>query len=248
MFLRFFLIIVVVFTLAASSDAQEIVGFTLIDAISDRDVGPFKDGDTIDFTKGGGELNVRIDVRGEVGSVQFDLNGQGPGRIESVAPFSIGGDSKPVLKVTAGAGTQASRVHFFDPEDDAFLEKGNPFNSGQLRVEDKKRVTYMKFSVSGLSGDVQYATLKLTEGGDTGNGNLRVHRGSHNNWTEETITTANAPDKDGEIGSHSGSVGEGQTIEIDVWTTEATTSGSVRKKAAALASTAGGRFRRESIA
>lgn len=198
------------------SSAQEIAGFTLIDAISDRDIRPFKDGDTIDFTKEGGELNIRVDVRGKVGSVQFELDGQGPGRIESVAPFSIGGDNKPVLTVTTGARTAASRVYFFDPEDDAFLEKGNPFNSGQLRVEDKKRVAYMKFNVSGLSGDVQYATLKLTENGDTGSGNLRLHKGSHNNWTEENITTANAPDKDGEIGSRSGSVGEGQTIEIDV--------------------------------
>jgi len=88
------------------------------------------------------------------------------------------GDSKPVLKVTEVAGTQASTVHFFDPEDDAFLEKGNPSNSEQLRVEDNKRVTYMKFNVSGLSGDVQSATLELTENGDTGNGTLRFHKGS----------------------------------------------------------------------
>lgn len=129
---------------------------------------------------------------------------------------SVAGDSKPVLQVTAGTETQTNTVFLFDPEDDAYLENGRPINSGQLRIEAGKRIIYLKFNVSGLSGNVQYATLKLTENGDTGNGNLRVYRGSHNNWTEDNITISNAPDKDGEIGSYSGSVGAWQMIEIDV--------------------------------
>lgn len=66
---RVLLFSVVCCVLVTSASAQEIAGFTLIDAISDRDIRPFKDGDTIDFTKEGGELNIRVDVRREVGTV-----------------------------------------------------------------------------------------------------------------------------------------------------------------------------------
>lgn len=126
------------------------------------------------------------------------------------------GDSKPVLRVTTTTPTQAGKTSLFSPEEDVFLQNSGPVNNEHLRIRAGTRTAYLKFNLSGLSGDIQGATLKLTESGDPGNGNLRIYRGSHNHWTEADITAANAPDKDGEIGNHSGLVDAGQTIEIDV--------------------------------
>lgn len=110
----------------------------------------------------------------------------------------------------------ASTQYTFDPEEDAFLEDGTRYNTGELKVEAGRRITYMKFVVTGLVGGVQSAILELTENGDPGNGTLRFYRGSHNNWTEENITPVNAPAKAGEIASRSGSVTAGQTIAVDI--------------------------------
>jgi hypothetical protein len=72
------------------------------------------------------------------------------------------------------------------------------------------------FKVDGLPPRILKATLKLTEDGDSGNGTLRVFRGSHSNWTENKVTPAGAPTKLAQVGERTGPVREGQTIEVDV--------------------------------
>ncbi|MCK5550269.1 MAG: hypothetical protein KAI41_07030, partial [Hyphomicrobiaceae bacterium] len=76
--------------------AQEVVGFTLIDASTDQEIRPLRDGDTINFKTEGAELNIRADVRGNVGRVRFELNsGQGTEtESETAPPYSIGGDRR----------------------------------------------------------------------------------------------------------------------------------------------------------
>jgi hypothetical protein len=63
---------------------------------------------------------------------------------------------------------------------------------------------------------VQSATLRLQENGDTGRGTLRVMRGSHNNWTENNLTTANAPAENGQVGTFTGGVAGAQVVNINV--------------------------------
>ena len=99
---------------------------------------------------------------------------------------------------------------------DAFLEGGKGHNTQHLKVEPKRRVSYLKFAVTGLPAKVTRATLKLTESGDTGGGTLRVHQGSHNDWTEDKLSTAVAPAQQKQVGADTGQVGAGETIEIDV--------------------------------
>ena len=77
-------------------------------------------------------------------------------------------------------------------------------------------MSYLKFAVSGLSGTVQSATLRLQENGDVGNGTVRVYRGSHHSWTETTLSTANAPAENGQVGTFSGAVGSAQVASLDV--------------------------------
>ena len=119
--------------------------------------------------------------------------------------------------VTATYKTASSGGSFsFLPTDDAYLQGGARFNNSTLKVEAGRRVSYLKFNVSGLSGSVQTATLRLQENGDPGNGTLRVLRGSHSNWTESNLSTANAPAENGQVGSFTGTVTSGQVVSIDV--------------------------------
>ncbi len=94
------LYIVIAWSLAAcgpilkhQAGATEVTGFTLVNAQTDRDIGPLLDGGTIDLAKTGGRLNVRADVSGKVASVRFDLNGQRNYLTENVAPYALGGDT-----------------------------------------------------------------------------------------------------------------------------------------------------------
>ena len=114
-------------------------------------------------------------------------------------------------QAVSGGGTFS-----FGPSDDAYLQGSTRFNDAYLKVEAGYRVSYLKFSVGGLSGSVERATLRLQENGDLGSGTLRVYRGSHHNWTEATLTVANAPLENGQVGLFGGAVGSGQVVSVDV--------------------------------
>ncbi len=94
MYQRIFAFLTVAIVLTAPLRAQEVVGFTLIDASTDREIRPLRDGDTINFRTEGPELNIRADVRGNVGSVRFELNGGQWTKTETAPPYSIGGDRR----------------------------------------------------------------------------------------------------------------------------------------------------------
>lgn len=85
----------------------------------------------------------------------------------------------------------------FNPTDDAYLQGSTLYNNAELRVENTSsriRTTYVKFNVSGLSGTVSNAVLKL-KNTDTSNrtGTYKLYSGSHSNWTESNLSTSNAP-------------------------------------------------------
>ena len=113
-------------------------------------------------------------------------------------------------------GATLTNTLSFDPIDDANLDGATRQNDQYLRVRGSSRVSYLKFSVTGLSGAVRTATLRLQENGNTGSGTFRFHRGSHNNWTETTLSTATAPAADGEVGSFTGSINSGQILNIEI--------------------------------
>jgi hypothetical protein len=45
---------------------------------------------------------------------------------------------------------------------------------------------------------------------------LRAHRGSHNNWTETTLSAANAPLENGQVGVFTGAINASQIVNIDI--------------------------------
>ncbi|MEM1027003.1 MAG: hypothetical protein AAGJ38_02875 [Planctomycetota bacterium] len=72
-----------------------VTGFTLVDPVSDTDIGPISDGDTIDLsTTPDGTFTLRADtVEGFDGSVEFRIGGSDYRRVENVAPFALFGDA-----------------------------------------------------------------------------------------------------------------------------------------------------------
>ncbi len=108
----------------------------------------------------------------------------------------------------------------YNPIDDAYVQDSTGYNNQQLKVQPSSptRISYLKFNVIDLPDNYEVASveLELTENGDPGNGTLRFYRGSHNNWTEETIDGSNAPNTQDQVGSRSGSVGSNQTVTVDV--------------------------------
>ncbi|MEO0732780.1 MAG: PKD domain-containing protein [Bacteroidota bacterium] len=77
------------------ANAQVFNGFVLYNADTDQSLGSLTDGQTIDLTEVGPNLNVVVAVNPRVrnvGSVRFALNGNDNFRTESVAPYALAGD------------------------------------------------------------------------------------------------------------------------------------------------------------
>ncbi len=72
----------------------EVTGFTLVNAITDTEIGPLNDGDVVNLYEiGTDRLNIVANVNDAVvGSVVFDYNGEEGFSTENVAPYAIGGD------------------------------------------------------------------------------------------------------------------------------------------------------------
>ena len=137
--------------------------------------------------------------------------GNPPGSPSSdwVALVTAGASSPPPPPTGNGAVT-------LTPADDAYLDNGNRFNTGDLRVEPGRRVSYLKFDVSGVDGNVTNATLRLREGTDPGSGTLRVAVGSSNDWTENNLSDTNKPTAGSTVATRSGSVEDGTLVSFDV--------------------------------
>ncbi|QBG48785.1 DUF5060 domain-containing protein [Verrucomicrobia bacterium S94] len=99
---------------------------------------------------------------------------------------------------------------------DAYIQGTAPFNTSELKIEAGNRVAYFMFDVSGITDDVLSAKLALRCAGDAGSGTIRLYSGSHNNWTETTLTDANKPGTVAEVGNQNGSYATGTTYEFEV--------------------------------
>lgn len=147
----------------------------------------------------------------------------------TTATFDVAGDY--VLRLTANDGDQTAfddvtvtvrselEPIVLNPTDDAYLENNNPFNNEHLKVEDasRSRVSYLKFDIDGLEGfNVTSARLRLNVNGDAGSGTITAYAGSHNNWTESTLTSTNKPNTGATLGNVSGTHALGNWKEFDV--------------------------------
>ncbi len=82
----------VINSLAAPTNSLAVTKLTLIDTVSQQDIGTLTTGRTIDLFQEGSSLNVRADATGSPGCVAFILDGVTV-RVENVAPYALAADS-----------------------------------------------------------------------------------------------------------------------------------------------------------
>ena len=148
-------------------------------------------------------------------------NGATSGTISVLNPFGSDLSSSDFVVTTPGSGSGNA----FLPTDDARVKFTNPGGNfgdrSTLRVDVGRFESYLKFSVSGLSGDVVKAFIRfyVVSGGINGG---TIHEVSNNfkgrstPWNESTLTFGNAPGINGPVLSSKGQVNAGEFVEFDV--------------------------------
>ncbi|WP_271781866.1 Ig-like domain-containing protein [Aquimarina algiphila] len=117
---------------------------------------------------------------------------------------------------TSGGTTTTPQTATLNPVDDAYIQASNnsTINNSVLYVDGTNRVSYLKFDVSGITGAITSASLKLTGNTDVGNGVINVNLGTNSNWTETNLTSANAPAKGASLGNVNGPFSNGAVKDI----------------------------------
>ncbi len=142
-------------------------------------------------TLAAGVQTIRLVYRGPSGYL-FNLD-----RVQIIKP------------VVVERTTTLSAIH------DAYLDNGTRFNNTMVRLESGRRTGYLMFDTSGINGEIIDATLEFQVFGDAGNGELLVHEGTNNLWTETNLTSQNKPAaKLQAIGSRTTPYTIGSTIQI----------------------------------
>jgi hypothetical protein len=106
--------------------------------------------------------------------------------------------------------------------EDAYLQGTTRFNTSDLRVESGKRISYLKFVVPTITGNITSAKLVLNVSTDSGNGLIEIFKGSSNTWTENNLSTSNKPNEGTKIGTLNANYNIGQSYE---WSLAGITSG-----------------------
>ena len=118
--------------------------------------------------------------------------------------------------VTTPAGSTSLT---FAAEADAYVEQANPsttFGTGALLLTDNSPVrhSYLRFTVTGVSGSIQSAKLRLFASDGTSNG-PQVFATS-NSWSESGLTWANKPAASGSFSDDKGAISSGSWVEFSV--------------------------------
>jgi Domain of unknown function (DUF5060) len=72
--------------------AQQVTGFTLINAASGNVIGPLSSGDKIVLSDVGKKLSIRAETSGSIGSIRFAFDGVTNYQTENDSPYSLGRD------------------------------------------------------------------------------------------------------------------------------------------------------------
>jgi len=195
------------------------------------------------FSPSDGLVGTQVTINGtdftNASSVKFNGTSAGSFTVNSstqiLATVPTGATTGKISVTTAG-GTASSADDFtvvagpttFLPSDDAYVKSTSPTkNYGtattlrQRQTTSETQNTYLKFTVSGLSGAVQSAKLRLyvTDASNDGGSVYVVSNnqlGTTTPWTQANLTWNNAPAISGTALSSAGAVVISTWIELDV--------------------------------
>ncbi|MEA2450951.1 MAG: large repetitive protein [Thermoleophilaceae bacterium] len=134
------------------------------------------------------------------------------------ATDSNGGQSNAAtvdVTVIGAATTVTTFTAAADSYVDASLPNNNYGTATTLRIDGSPLIrTYLRFDLSGLSGTVTKATLRLTN--NSASAGYDVHSVGDNSWTEAGIKASNAPPAGATLYGHSSGGAAGATSQADI--------------------------------
>lgn len=102
-------------------------------------------------------------------------------------------NSNTLTLTTANCNAASEQTVVLNPIQDAYIQGIIGYNNSLIRVENGRRVGYLKFDLRQVSNNILSAKLKLTCSGDGGNGEVNVSEGTSSNWTESNLNSNNKP-------------------------------------------------------
>ncbi|AIY14011.1 T9SS type A sorting domain-containing protein [Cellulophaga baltica] len=134
-----------------------------------------------------------------------------------------GGTLYPIkLGGATGGSTMCTEALNVSPSEDAYLQGTTRYNSNQLRLENGKRLVFLKFKIPTNFKANDAATLNLTVSSDNGNGRIDIFKGKSTNWTEENLSSGNRPVEGALLGTKTGTYNVGASYQ---WNLSGVTAG-----------------------
>jgi chitodextrinase len=140
----------------------------------------------------------------------------------AVDAYDAAGNRSAQASVVAATAPCTLAHASFTPAADSYTSQINPDGThgslASLRVAGPNgpiRNSYLRFELSGLSGTVTQATLKLYASAGASSG-FDVHAEPDNSWQESSLTWNNAPAFASAVSASSGSVSAGSWLSLDV--------------------------------
>ncbi|MDH7444457.1 carbohydrate-binding protein [Aquimarina sp. 2201CG14-23] len=181
----------------------------------------------------GGTIDI-LESGSVVGSINIPVTGQWHNYKKYTTTVSLSSGEKTLrLSFKGGSGylynidkiktTKVQPVEqtvALSPIHDAFLQGSTRYNSDMVRVELNRRTGYLMFDLGSINGTITKADLKFTVYSDAGNGNITIHKGNNNNWTETNLSNANKPAKGTQLGTLNANFPVGSTKTIPLKTAQ----------------------------
>lgn len=124
----------------------------------------------------------------------------------TLCAFSSTTPTDPITPEKPTSSPKAKSAVVFDssefaPIDDAYLQGATRYNNDLIRLQQDYRTGYLKFNLGAINGTITKVELQVRISTDSGNGTITVFNGSNSTWTENNLSTANAPTEGANLGS-----------------------------------------------
>lgn len=196
---------------------------TISGTVTDAGTGAAVGGATVGYSGGSAVADA---------SGRYTLAGVAPGTHSvTAAAAGYGGQSASVAVTTGATATQnfalsattpSTTTLRFAPNADARVEELNPSTnygaSTTLRTDgssDPDVQSYLRFAVSGVTGTVQSAKLRLYVTNGSANGPA-VYAAANTTWSETSLTWANRPGPAGAASDNKAAIAASAWVEYDV--------------------------------